>query len=89
MRNIRCQKVSPIIAEVQERASLHRQEGEHNVSIAEVATSDFEPYRLSIQLLKDCIDMNGVLHPGIETLFFPMEEMGNKFSIDFWSIQRS
>jgi len=89
MLNIRRQILSTIIAEAQERASLHRQKGERNVFIAQVATSEFEPYCLSIQFLKDRIDINGWFHPETKTLFFSMQEIGIKFSIAFRFIQRS
>ncbi len=81
--------LSTIIAEAQERAALHRRMGERNVFIAQVTTSGFERCGLSIQFLNRCVELNGWLHPETETLIFPMQEIGSKFSIDFWLIQRS
>jgi hypothetical protein len=51
--------------------------------IAQVATSKLMQYCLSIQFLNDYIDINGWIYPGTKTLFFPMQEIGSKFSIDF------
>lgn len=54
-----------------------------------VPTSEFNPYCLPIQVLNDRINMNGWIHPETKTLFFPMQEIGSKFSIESSVIQRS
>jgi len=60
------------------------------VFIAQIApTFGFNPYSLPIQFLNDSINMNGWIHPETKTLFFPMQEIGSKFSIEFQAIQRS
>jgi hypothetical protein len=67
-----------------------RGRGERNVFIAQIVpTSQFNPYCLPIQFLNDRIYMNGWIHPATKTLFFPMQEIWSKFSIEFRVIQRS
>lgn len=90
MRNIRHRILSNILADAQRRASLLRRRGERNVFIAQIMpTSEFNPYCLPIQFLNGLINMNGWIHRETKTLFFPMQEIGNKFSIKSEVIQRS
>jgi hypothetical protein len=60
------------------------------VFISQIApTSGFNPYCLSIQFLNDRINLDGWIHPETKTSFFPMQEIGSKFSIEFQAIQSS